>query len=145
MKRVALVALVLTLSTVALWAADEEPAVRPDPRPTDLTTGRRGTSDEPVVRREPRPLDLSTPKTAVGRSNFEISNLTLEQTDRIRAIRQRAEQEVQAIRDRERGEIMSILNDQQRLEYARIEAEQAVGQRPRRMTATAPATTPAVP
>lgn len=143
MKRSFLFALAIVFSGAVLRAADEEPAIRPDPRPTDLTTGRRGTSDEPVIRRDPRPLDLSAPKTSVGRSTIYVSNLTLEQSDRIRAIRQRAAQEIQAIRDRERGEIMAVLDVQQRLEFARLEAEQDAP-RPRRATTT-PATTQAAP
>jgi hypothetical protein len=145
MKRLALLAVVVSLSAVALRAADEEPAIRPDPRPTDLTTGRRGTSDEPVVRQDPRPLDLSAPRTAVGRSTLEVTGLTSEQFERIRAIRQRAAQEVQAIRDRERGEIMSVLNEQQRAEFVKLENEPAATPRPLRAAATAPATTQAVP
>jgi hypothetical protein len=144
MKRLALLVLVIAFCAVALSAAAEgdEPAIRPDPRPADLTTGRKGTNYEPAVRPDPRPLDLSAPKQSTGRTTLEIEGLTLEQSDRIRAIRARAEADIQAIRDRERGEIMLVLDEQQRAEF--LKRERAAKIDMRRPTTT-PATAPALP
>jgi hypothetical protein len=140
MKRLALFALVIVFSAVALHAADEEPAIRPDPRPTDLTSKQKGTNYEPGVRPDPRPVDRSAPKQATGRSTSDIEGLTLEQSDRIRAIRVRAETEIQAIRDRERGEIMLVLNEQQRAEFLKRENDAKTNMR---RPTTSPATVPA--
>ena len=147
MKRlVAVSALILLgVSFSALLAADraaDEPGIRPDPRPTDLTVGRKGSNDEPKIRDEPRALDLSTPKKAAGRSTLEVSSLTPEQSEQVRAIRQRAAEEIQAIRDRERTEIMAVLNEQQRTEYMKLDND-LKPDRPRRVT-TLPATTQAL-
>ena len=152
MKRLVAVAalFLLGVSFSALWAADraaDEPVIRPDPRPTDLTVGRKGSNDEPKIRDEPRARDLSTPKTAVGRSTLEVSSLTLEQSEQVRAIRQRAADEIQTIRDRERVEIMAVLTEQQRVEYMKLEND-LKPDRPRRVTtlpATLPATAPLAP
>jgi len=147
MKRlVAVAALIcLAISLSSLRGADraaDEPTIRPDPRPTDLTVGRKGSNDEPKIREEPRARDLSTPKTAAGRSTLEVSSLTPEQSEQVRSIRQRAAEDIQAIRDRERVEIMAVLNEQQREEYAKLESD-LKPDRPRRVT-TLPATTQAL-
>lgn len=144
MKRLVAVAalIMVAVSFSALDAADraaDEPAIRADPRPTDLTAGRRGSNDEPPIRDEPRARDLSTGKTLTGRSSLEVSSMTPEQSDKVRAIRQRAAEEIQTIRDRERAEIMAVLNEQQRAEYLKSE-ENLKPERPRRVT-TLPATT----
>ena len=136
------VLILLAVSFSTLPAADraaDEPAIRPDPRPTDLTSGRKGSSDEPKIRDEPRARDLSTPKTAVGRSRLEVSSLTPEQSEKLRSIRQRAAEEIQTIRDRERAEIMAVLSEEQRTEYMKIESD-LKPDRARRVT-TLPATT----
>jgi hypothetical protein len=137
--------ILLSVSFCALLAADkavDEPGIRPDPRPTDLTTGRRGSNEEPAIRGEPRARDLSIGKTATGRSTLDVSSMTPEQSEKVRAIRQRAAEEIQTIRDRERAEIMAVLNEQQRGEYAKMEND-LKPDRPRRVT-TLPATTQAV-
>ena len=142
--------ILLTLCLSVLPAADraaDEPAIRPDPRPTDLTSGRKGSSDEPRIRDEPRARDLSTPKTAVGRSTLEVSSLTPEQSEKVRSIRQKATEEIQTIRDRERAEIMAVLSEDQRVEYINLESD-LKPDRPRRVTtlpATVPATAPLTP
>jgi hypothetical protein len=144
MKRFAAVAalICLAISLSSLRGADraaDEPAIRPDPRPTDLTTGRKRTTDEPVIQSEPRARDLTTGRTAVGRSTLEVSSLSPEQSATIRTIRQRAADDIQTIRDRERVEIMAVLNEQQRAEYLKLE-ENLKPDRPRRVT-TLPAST----
>jgi hypothetical protein len=143
MKRLALLALAIAFSAVALRAADgDEPAILPDPRPADLTTGRKGTNYEPAVRPDPRPLDLSAPKQSTARSTLDIEGLTLEQSDRIRAIRARAETDIQVIRERERAEILLVLDEQQRVELLRREGAAKIDMhRP----TTTPATAPALP
>ena len=143
MRLVAVAGLIcLAISLSSLRGADraaDEPAIRPDPRPTDLTTGRKRTPDEPVIQSEPRARDLTTGRTAVGRSTLEVSSLTPEQSATIRTIRQRAADDIQMIRDRERVEIIAVLNEQQRAEYLKLE-ESLKADRPRRVT-TLPATT----
>lgn len=134
--------ILLTGSISALRAADrasDEPAIQDDLRPTDLTTGRRGSSDEPAIRDDPRARDLSASKTSVGRSTIEVGGLTPEQSDKVRAIRARAAEEIQVIRDRESAEVMAVLNEQQRAEFLKIEEDQDAD-RLRRVT-TRPATT----
>jgi hypothetical protein len=143
MKRLAWFALILSVSAMALRAADEEPGIRPDPRPTDLTSKRRGTNDEPKVRPDPRPLDLSAPKQATGKSMLDVDGVTLEQSEKIRAIRARAETDIQAIRDRERAEIMMVLNEQQRVEFLKRESGR-VTETARRAT-TSPTSVPSAP
>ena len=142
MKHLVLFALLLSLCAVVLRAADEEPGIRPDPRPTDLTSKQRGTNDEPKVRPDPRALDLSAPRRATGKSTIPVDGLTLEQSEKIQAIRARAETDVQAIRDRERAEIMMVLTDQQRVELLKREGA-AKGES--RQPATAPSTAPTTP
>ena len=147
MKRlVAVAALIcLAVSLSSLRGADraaDEPTIRPDPRPTDLTTGRKRTTDEPVIQSEPRARDLTTGTTTVGRSTLEVSSLTPEQSATIRSIRQRAAEDIQTIRDRERVEIMAVLNEQQRAEYMKLDND-LKPDRPRRVT-TLPATTQAL-
>ncbi len=145
MKRLVLAALLAcVVSFSALLAADrgDEPTIRPDPRPTDLTTGRRGSNNEPGIREEPRARDFSAPKTAVGRSTIEVTNFTPEQAEKVRAIREKAAAEIQAIRDREQAEIMALLNDEQRSQYLTHEDEQATNRLRRPTTAT---TTPITP
>lgn len=144
MNRLPLFALpcLLALAAAALQAADEEPAIRPDPRPTDLTTGRRGSNDEPAIRSDRRAVDVSISRIEGGGAILprkQISGLTADQSDRIRLIHEKASADIQAIHDRERAEIMTILNAQQRAEFNQNE-DQRDGERPRRATTT-PATT----
>jgi len=135
----------LALAFSTLWvrgqASTEEPAIRPDPRPTDLTgKDRRDASDDPNIRRDPRPLDVSIPKKLPDQQYEDISGLSLDQAEKLRAIRQRAEEEIQAIRHRARAEIIAILNEQQRGEFVNLEEkERAEGMR--RVTST-PTTIP---
>lgn len=151
MNRFAAAALVLLVVSVsAIIGADrapDEPPVRPDPRPADLTTGRPRLTDEPLIREEPRPRDLSAPKTAAGRSTLAIGGLTPDQSERIAVIRQQAAQEVQAVRDRERAQIMAVLSEEQRAEYLKYE-DGSESERPRSTmvtTTTSPTTAPFEP
>ena len=145
MTRLVLFAFVLSVFAVALRAADEEPGIRPDPRPTDLTSKQPGTNDEPKIRPDPRAQDLSAPRKATGKSTLEVDGLTLEQSDKIQSIRARAQTDIQAIRDRERAEIMMVLTDQQRVEFLKREG-MAKGEPTRetmRRAATVPTTSSA--
>ncbi len=145
MARLTAAMIMLGCVSAALLAADraaEEPAIRADPRPTDLTTGQRGSNDEPASRGESRALDASLPKTVVGRSTLEVGSLTPNQSEQLRTIREKAAAEVKAIHDRERAEIMAVLNEQQRREYVKLEDAALAGEAGRPATAPAPATAP---
>jgi len=146
-RPIAAALIAFAVSWTALRAAErpaDEPAIRADPRPADLTTGRRGSSDEPKIRDEPKPRDISSPRSVVGRATPEVSSLSPGQSEQLRLIRERAAAEIAAVHDRERAEIMAVLNEQQRAEYLKIEDAQTGSVVRRPATLRAP-TTPLAP
>ncbi len=146
MKPFVLAALLACVVSFSVLLAADEPAIRPDPRPTDLTTGRRGSNDEPAIREEPRARDFSAPKTTVGRSTLEVTSFTPEQSEKVRAIREKAAAEIQVIRDREQAEIIALLNDEQRAQYPKYENEHGTDRARGATTTTAvPASAPITP
>lgn len=114
----ALAAAVL-LGTSYLMAADEAKPEAAKPAAPAEVKAADATADEKPAKAARKPARLTKPWS-------QLTSLSAEQSDQIRAIHRKALDEVKAIQAREKSEIMAVLTDAQKAELQALAEQMSV-------------------
>ncbi len=144
----ALAAAVL-FGTTCLFAADEaaKPDAAPPAAPAEVTTdaakpaaaGEAKPAADAEAAADEKPAKPARKLARLTKPWNQITSLSTEQRDEIRAIHRKALDEVKAIQAREKGEIMALLSDAQKAELEAIEEQATVARKTKKPAAKKPA------